>query len=295
MDSMQFTNFTGENEGDSESRNRVNQPPEGETYLAGGTGATDEGNTPTGEGEDNTIEDAPESGPGVQDVTTNVDDPETDPEGGGGGGIGGTSTTNAAPQQPSVVQTGVAQSDPTLATPNPLAPPPEPTAANIPPLDLDETQTIDEDGVATGNVLLNVEDPDGGPAVVTQFTIPGDPTVYQPGQTATIDGIGTITIAANGDYTFTPVADYNGSVPPITYALSDQAGGTATSTLSITVTPVNDPPVDGDESQTINEDNPATGNVLLNVVDPDGGTPVVTQFSVPGDSTVYTAGQTATI
>ena len=38
------------------------------------------------------------------------------------------------------------------------------------------------------------------------------------------------------------------------------------------MTPVNDPPVDGNESQTINEDNPATGNVLLNVADPDGGT-----------------------
>ncbi|QDE29861.1 cadherin-like domain-containing protein [Shewanella polaris] len=43
-----------------------------------------------------------------------------------------------------------------------------------------------------------------------------------------------------GVYTFTPVANYNGAVPVITYTLTDGSGANDTSTLSLTVTPVND-------------------------------------------------------
>ena len=49
----------------------------------------------------------------------------------------------------------------------------------------------------------------------------GDPTVYTAGQTATIAGVGTLTINADGSYTFTPAANYNGAVPVATYTLTD--------------------------------------------------------------------------
>ena len=314
MTDSNFANLQGMEPQAAQDRDTLAGALGGEAPYVPGGSSDNSGGTGIGGATDNTrTEQAGESPPSAVEGTAGIEGSAgpsdtaagagpSDTGGGGGGAVVSGQPAAALSNEPTTPQTSVLTN--TITTGDlPAIPaavleqPPtaEPTAINIPPLDLDETQTIDEDGVATGNVLLNVEDPDGGPAVVTQFTIPGDPTVYQPGQTATIEGIGTITIGSDGAYLFTPEANYNGSVPPINYTVSDGAGGTDSSTLSITVTPVNDPPVDGDESQTINEDNPATGNVLLNVVDPDGGTPVVTQFSVPGDPKVYLPGETATI
>ncbi|MBU3600754.1 cadherin-like domain-containing protein, partial [Polynucleobacter sp. 30F-ANTBAC] len=70
-----------------------------------------------------------------------------------------------------------------------------------------------------------------------------------------IAGVGTLTIASDGAYTFTPVANYNGTVPTVTYSLTDDNGTSVgdTSTLDITVTPVNDVFVDTDEAVTTPE------------------------------------------
>ena len=62
-----------------------------------------------------------------------------------------------------------------------------------------------EDEELTGNVLIGTSSPDGAVSV-TQFVLAGSATVYLAGQTAAIAGIGALTIAANGDYTFTPAA-----------------------------------------------------------------------------------------
>ena len=78
-----------------------------------------------------------------------------------------------------------------------------------------------------------------GLLTVTQFQVAGDPTVYTAGQTAAIAGVGTLQINSNGGYTFTPAANFNGVVPVATYTLTDGSSGD-TSTLSITVTPVDD-------------------------------------------------------
>ncbi|PZQ90837.1 MAG: hypothetical protein DI534_06535, partial [Leifsonia xyli] len=50
-------------------------------------------------------------------------------------------------------------------------------------------------------------------------------------------GEGTLSIAANGSYTFTPATGFSGDVVS-TYTVTDSAGGSATATLTITVTPV---------------------------------------------------------
>ena len=55
-------------------------------------------------------------------------------------------------------------------------------------------------------------------------------TTYAPGAAATIAGVGTLTIAANGAYTFTPVADFSGAVPAVTYTVTDGLGTPDTST-----------------------------------------------------------------
>ena len=92
---------------------------------------------------------------------------------------------------------------------------------------------------------------------------------------------------------FTPAPNYNGPVPPVRYYISDGQGGTANAILQLTITPVNDPPVANNDSQTTLEDTPAYGNVLTNDTDVDGDPLTVTQFVINGQT--YTAGTTATI
>uniref|UniRef100_UPI0012922E04 type I secretion C-terminal target domain-containing protein n=1 Tax=Dechloromonas hortensis TaxID=337779 RepID=UPI0012922E04 len=106
--------------------------------------------------------------------------------------------------------------------------------------DANEVISIAEDsGPLTGTVLSGTSSVDG-PVSVTTFTVNG--TTYAAGATATLAGVGTLVINANGSYTFTPNANYNGTVPVATYTLTDGSGANDTSTLAITVTPVNDAP-----------------------------------------------------
>ncbi|WP_152619208.1 Ig-like domain-containing protein, partial [Shewanella sp. cp20] len=72
-------------------------------------------------------------------------------------------------------------------------------------------------------------------------------------------------INADGSYTFTPNDNWNGSVPVITYTTN--TGESAT--LTITVTPVDDPSVLANDSNTVAEDTVASGNVLDNDSDID--------------------------
>jgi gliding motility-associated-like protein len=164
---------------------------------------------------------------------------------------------------------------------------------NDAPVATDDTATTPEDQPVSGNVLTNDTDVDGNPLTVTQFTVVGLPGTFTAGQTATIPGVGTLVINANGTYTFTPAPNYNGAVPTATYTVSDGQGGTDTANLNITVTAVNDAPVATDDTATTPEDQPVSGNVLVNDTDIDGDPLTVTQFVVGGIT--YPAGSTATI
>jgi hypothetical protein len=161
---------------------------------------------------------------------------------------------------------------------------------NNAPVAVADTKTVAEDTPATGNVLTNDTDVDGNTLTVTKFTIGG--VDYVAGTTATIPNVGTVVVNADGSYTFTPVANYNGTVPTITVTISD---GTLTTTapLNITVTAVNDLPVATPDTKTVAENTPATGNVLTNDTDVDGNTLTVTKFTIGGVD--YAAGTTATI
>ncbi|MCX7207997.1 MAG: retention module-containing protein, partial [Proteobacteria bacterium] len=150
-----------------------------------------------------------------------------------------------------------------------------------------------EDTPVTGNVLSNDTDADG-PLTVTGFTVAGFAETTIAGQTASIPDVGTLTIVPNGDFTFTPAANYNGLVPVITYNVVDPVGGTGSSTLTLTITPVEDPANLQADTATVLEDTPATGNVLSNDSDPDGDL-TVTGFTIAGLPGTFTAGQLATI
>ncbi|MEZ5769241.1 MAG: cadherin-like domain-containing protein [Paracoccaceae bacterium] len=115
---------------------------------------------------------------------------------------------------------------------------PVPDAAN-------DTGATDEDVPlvvnAAAGLLANDSDTDGDDLAVTGFSVDG--TTYAAGETATIPGVGELTIYATGAYDFTPAENFNGPVPQVTYTISDGEGGTDTATLDLAVTPVNDAPV----------------------------------------------------
>ncbi|MBO9675290.1 MAG: DUF11 domain-containing protein, partial [Sphingobacteriaceae bacterium] len=118
------------------------------------------------------------------------------------------------------------------------------TAVNSDPVLVADTKSTNEDVTLTVNaangVLSNDSDIDNNALTITKYSISG--VDYAPGSSNLITGVGTITLNADGSYVFVPVANYNGTVPAITYTVSDGNGGTASSTLSITVNPVNDAP-----------------------------------------------------
>ncbi|WP_166358444.1 Ig-like domain-containing protein, partial [Pseudomonas akapageensis] len=134
---------------------------------------------------------------------------------------------------------------------------------------------------ATGNVLSNDSDVDNVLSVA-KFTVGG--TEYTAGGTATIENVGNLTLSANGDYTFTPVANWNGAVPTVTYTTNTGS----TSTLTINVTPVDDPSVLKTDTNTVDEDHAATGNVLTNDSDVDNVLGVAS-FTVAGKTGSFSA------
>ncbi|WP_137823738.1 retention module-containing protein, partial [Pseudomonas sp. D(2018)] len=152
-----------------------------------------------------------------------------------------------------------------------------------------DSNTVTEDNPATGNVLGNDSDVDNT-LTVASFSVAGITGSFTAGSSAVIAGVGTLTIAANGNYTFTPDANWNGDVPQVTYTTNTGSS----STLNISVTPMNDAPEAGNDGPVpVSEDTPTTGNVLTNDSDVEGDTLTVTQFTVGG--TTYTAGQAANL
>ncbi len=91
-----------------------------------------------------------------------------------------------------------------------------------------------------GNLLSNDSDPDQGTISLTQYTIAGNGTVYLPGQTANISGVGSISISSVGAYTFTPDAGFSGVVPVISYTVSNGSlSSVSTLTLQVATAPTN--------------------------------------------------------
>ncbi|WP_165399449.1 Ig-like domain-containing protein, partial [Alteromonas sp. KUL49] len=125
--------------------------------------------------------------------------------------------------------------------------------------DANESINVAEDSVNnTGNVLTGTESPDGD-VKVTTFSVDGQ--TANAGESITVDGKGTISIDSEGNYTFTPEGNYNGAFPTVTYTMTDglEVDGTPleTSTLDLTVTPVNDKPTATDFSVTLDNQDEA--------------------------------------
>jgi large repetitive protein len=125
---------------------------------------------------------------------------------------------------------------------------------NLPPVASDDAFTVNEDEVLDATVAGNDTDPNGDVLSYTVLTAPIN---------------GTLVVNANGTFTYTPDADFNGT-DSFTYVVCDEEALCDTANVVITVVPVNDAPVAEDDTYTTVEATAVSGNVLDNDTDVDG-------------------------
>ena len=150
-------------------------------------------------------------------------------------------------------------------------------AVNDNPVALDDAATTPEDTPVTIAVLGNDSDVDADPLSVTAATSPD----------------GTVAINPDGTILFTPNANFNGPAT-IAYTISDGNGGTAAATVTVTVVPVNDPPVAVNDAVSTSEDTPVTVPVLANDTDPENDPLTVTAATAANGTAVINPDGTVT-
>ncbi|MBD3750278.1 MAG: tandem-95 repeat protein [Sphingobacteriales bacterium] len=126
-------------------------------------------------------------------------------------------------------------------------------AVNDPPVAMDDQYTTLEDTPVSGSVGDNDNDAENDALYFTQLTPP------QRGQ---------IIFNADGTFTYTPAPNDNGSVN-FDYQVCDPSGACDTATVTINITPVNDPPVAGDDRFYVERDKPISAMVIDNDSDVD--------------------------
>ena len=130
---------------------------------------------------------------------------------------------------------------------------------NDPPVASDDAGTTDEDTSVTVDVVANDTDLDGSvdPATVAVTSGAGNGTT-------SVDPV-------SGEITYTPDADFAGT-DSFTYEVCDDGAPVLcdTAVVTVTVDPVNDPPVAGDDAASTDEETPVTIDVLFNDTDVDG-------------------------
>jgi len=144
-----------------------------------------------------------------------------------------------------------------------------PTAA----ADADSTAEDTALTVAAPGLLSNDTDPDSSTLTAAVVTGPGH---------------GTLTLNADGSFTYTPAANFNGT-DTFTYRASDGSAQSNPATVTITVTPVSDPPAATDDAYSTAEDTPLTvaaPGVLGNDTDPDSSTLTAALVTGPGHGTL---------
>src|SRR6266516_4266113 len=201
-------------------------------------------------------------------AVTNLDSNNVSVLLGSGTGSFGTATNFAAGSGPTSVAVGDFNADgkPDLAVANVnsdnVSVLLNSTVTNQAPTATNDAYTVAEDTpltVAAPGVLANDTDPDGDALSAALASGPSH---------------GTLTLNANGSFTYTPAANFNGS-DSFTYRASDGATASNPATVSITVTALNDAPAAADDTYSTAEDTVLTvaaPGVLGNDTDLDGTT-----------------------
>ncbi|AVF64257.1 tandem-95 repeat protein [Vibrio alginolyticus] len=139
------------------------------------------------------------------------------------------------------------------------------TPVNDPPVAGSTSYTVHEDNsitISDAQLLANSSDLEGDVSI--------DSVSYSGSD-------GVLQINGDGTYTFSPNENFNGEVT-LDVVVADEEGSTDVTTAGITVLEVNDPPVAGPTSYTIDEDSVLTfseSQVLLNASDVEGDVELV--------------------
>ena len=127
-----------------------------------------------------------------------------------------------------------------------------------PPVAVDDSFTVNEDSGATGFDLTgNDTDPDDGAFVLGTLTILSSPAN------------GSLGAPVGGTVAYTPNPGFDGA-DSFTYEICDATALCDSATVTITVDPVDDPPVANDDTAGTGEDTPVIIDVAVNDTDPDG-------------------------
>ena len=156
------------------------------------------------------------------------------------------------------------ESNQVTATPSEVTPPPPPPV-NVAPLAVDDAAETAEDTPAFIDVLANDSDPNGDTLTVVEVSAPAH---------------GTAVVADTGAVVYTPEPDFHGT-DRFTYVVGDGSGLTARAAVEVTVLPVNDPPLAGDDAAETAEDTSVTIAVLRNDSDGDGDALALVEASAP--------------
>jgi VCBS repeat-containing protein len=150
------------------------------------------------------------------------------------------------------------------------------SAVNDPPTAVNDAYLVAEDtllNVAAAGVLANDSDPEGSPLAAALVSGPAH---------------GTLTLNADGSFTYAPAANFNGS-DSFTYKANDGSLDSNTATVTITVSAVNDPPTAVNDAYTVAEDtllNVAAAGVLANDSDVEGSPLTAVLVSGPTHGTL---------
>ena len=149
--------------------------------------------------------------------------------------------------------------------------------SNHAPVALEDSAATNEDTPVTISVLANDTDDDGDTLSVISVTQGSQGGVTNNGTTVT----------------YTPDENVNGG-DSFTYTISDGKGDTVTATVTVTINPVDDPPVAANDAATTAKDTAVTIHVLANDYHVDGPLDVIST-SLPAHGTaIVNADETIT-
>ena len=150
---------------------------------------------------------------------------------------------------------------------------------NDPPVAVADAAATAEDTPISGNVLTNDTDPNFDPLTAALFG-------------GAVNG--SVALAADGSFTFTPNANANDGNTPggfsFQYRASDGWTFSNVATVTISVSAVNDPPVAANDSATTPINTPVLIAVLTNDSDVDGDPLSIGAVSAPSHGTAVTVG-----
>lgn len=150
------------------------------------------------------------------------------------------------------------------------------TPVDDPPVAEQDNVVLDEDTLASIDVLANDMEPDGERLATQSFTQPQN---------------GAATLQPDGTLRYSPIANYSG-LDEFTYTITDKHGNTNAATVKLIVRPINDPPVAQDQDLSVNRN--ASLNITFAATDPDDTDLTYKVVDSPQHGTLWTYPAVAT-